>query len=255
MTKLLSILTALFVLCISSSDVFARHYHRHHIVHKHASQLKIAKRLPIIISAKPTQSIYVSFGRSGRTNIVSVFTADPTVVMPTTVGTFINTSRNKRELLIDGQQLAVRKEDIEGPESISLAAKYVGFSAKANKKDLMDLFKTTLHQVVDPTVTPWCAAFVNAMLSKLDMKGTNSLAASSFTTWGKQTTSPKKSDIVLLHLSNKPALDGITHVTFYIDTVEIHGIKYVKVLGGNQEHSVKVSYYPISTVVQYRTLG
>jgi uncharacterized protein (TIGR02594 family) len=195
--------------------------------------------------------------RGGRSNKINVFSADPTVQILTTP-TFINKlgmTTPKKVLLINGQNIIARKEDIEGPGSIGIATKYVGFDAHANKKDLIELFKTTIHQAVDPTVTPWCAAFVNAMLSKLGMKGTNSLAAGSFTTWGKPTTQPKKSDIVLLHFNNKAALNGISHVTFYIDTVVIKGTKYVKVLGGNQDHSVRVSYYPIHNVVQYRTIS
>lgn len=251
MKKYLVVLLALFVFCVSNSSAFARHHYNHYAIHKHIVQKQIIKKIPIVT---PTKTTYIEINRGGRSNKVDVFTADPTVQLPDSITKFVmNTHKNV--LVVTGDEPIARKEDIEGLGLINISTKYMGLEAHTNKKDLMALFNTTIHQVVDPTVTPWCAAFVNAMLAKLGMKGTNSLAAGSFITWGRKTTDPRKNDIVLLKFNNKAALNGISHVTFYIDTVVIKGVKYVKVLGGNQDHSVKVSYYPIHTVVQFRTLG
>ena len=127
----------------------------------------------------------------------------------------------------------------ETSESIKLyqnASNYIGLQAKENAKTL----KTIIH--VDPISTPWCAAFVNAILGRTGKEGTNSLTAMSFANYGKTVREPQKGDIVVFR----------NHVGFYDSIIYKDGEKYVGVLGGNQKKAVRISFYRASKVVAYR---
>jgi len=124
-------------------------------------------------------------------------------------------------------------------ESIKLyqnASNYIGLQAKENAKTL----KTIIN--VDPVHTPWCAAFVNAILGRTGKEGTNSLAAVSFANYGKNVKEPQKGDIVVFK----------NHVGFYDSFIYKDGEKYVGVLGGNQKKAVRISFYRASKVIAYR---
>lgn len=271
MRKILALMpiTLIFVFCLFvPNQAFANHHYRHHFYrryhkhyyHKHYYHKYYAYKHDTKLSNNDTD-VYVNRIPSGRSNFIETVTViRPVRYTHYNIRTVVETPSIKyphnKVLIITGSGFFARKEDIEGAnQSVNVAERYEGFTAHNNKSDLIRLFRSTIHQTVDPTVTPWCAAFVNAMLSILNIKGTNSLAAGSFTKWGRETIVPKKNDIVLLKFNRKTVLNGISHVAFYLDTVKIKGIKYVKVLGGNQKHSVRVSYYPIKYVVQYRTIG
>lgn len=131
---------------------------------------------------------------------------------------------------------------------INVADNYVGLNESNGHRSLMDLFDVSFEQNIDPRSTPWCAAFANSVLAKTGKTGTGSLMAASFLTWGEPTDNPKHGDIVVLSLQGKAS-----HVGFYLGTVRKNGRTYVKVLGGNQGDAVKITWYPASSVVQYRT--
>lgn len=131
--------------------------------------------------------------------------------------------------------------------TIGVAKAYVGSSERGSRGRLMGLFNFAFDHKIDPARTPWCAAFANAVLKKSGKKGTGSLAAKSFVSWGKKTHAPKNGDVVVLKPGSR------YHVGFYMGTVKRNGRTYIAVLGGNQSNQVKVSYYPASKVVAYRT--
>lgn len=89
---------------------------------------------------------------------------------------------------------------------------------------------------------PWCASFVNWVMKEAGIKGTGSAMANSFLNWGRSTSNPKPGDVVVF--------GGSGHVGFFLG---FEG-NSVKVLGGNQSNSVKVSYFPRSNVAGFRTL-
>lgn len=132
-------------------------------------------------------------------------------------------------------------------KTIGIANNYVGLSERRNRKQLMGLFGFAFNHKVDPSRTPWCAAFANGVLKKSGKPTTGSLAANSFLSYGKKTRKPSHGDIVVLKPGRR------YHVGFYMGTVVKNGVKYVKVLGGNQSNQVKVTYYKASKVVAYRT--
>jgi uncharacterized protein (TIGR02594 family) len=80
------------------------------------------------------------------------------------------------------------------------AAKYRGLSEnKASDRSVLEAFFKEANQQLDPEKTAWCAAFVNAVLAANGVKGTGSLAAKSFLTFGKDDTkSPQRGDIAVV---------------------------------------------------------
>jgi len=136
--------------------------------------------------------------------------------------------------------------------TITVADDYVGMTASRDSLRLMRLFSAAFDDDVDPRDTPWCAAFANSVLAKAGMKGTGSLEANSFMSWGYHTNEPRAGDVVVMHLGRHRGAD---HVGFFVDMIDIDGASYVKVLGGNQGHAVHAVYYPASSVISYRTPG
>jgi uncharacterized protein (TIGR02594 family) len=116
------------------------------------------------------------------------------------------------------------------------AERLIGLHERKDRNALQKMFN------IDPAKTPWCAAFVNTVLEKTGLKGTGSLQANSFVSYGKRTNEPKQGDIVVMH----------SHVGFFDGYEYVNGVKYVRVLGGNQSHMVTRTYYLASRVVSYR---
>lgn len=131
------------------------------------------------------------------------------------------------------------------------AENYIGVNDRKGRAILMKLFNDTFNSNVDPSKTSWCAAFANSILDENKMPVTNSLKADSFRSWGKSTNIPKPGDIVLLKFRGS----HISHVSFYVATIESPKGKCVQALGGNQSHEVKYSCYPMNKVAEFRTLS
>ncbi|MCL4767755.1 MAG: TIGR02594 family protein [Hyphomicrobiaceae bacterium] len=102
---------------------------------------------------------------------------------------------------------------------------------------------------IDPAVTPWCAAFANAVLGAQGIEGTGSLAARSFLNFGVPTDRPKPGDIVVLSRGNDPAKG---HVGFF-QGLDANG--NVHVLGGNQGNAVSVATFAADRVLGFRSAG
>ena len=135
---------------------------------------------------------------------------------------------------------------------VAEAKKWEGKNAKKDKKELKGLFASTGQEPIDPAHIPWCAAFANAILRRTEVEGTDSLMARSFLTWGAKTVDPKEGDVVVLKRGRS---QWAGHVGFFIGYEWIDGVKYVKVLGGNQNKEVNVAYFPASHVIGYRTVA
>jgi uncharacterized protein (TIGR02594 family) len=120
------------------------------------------------------------------------------------------------------------------------AFSYVGLHERSNRAQIKNVTK------VDPARTPWCAAFVNGILSQVGIRGTNSNMAISFAKYKSATSSPQKGDIVVLRTGR--GRRGGNHVGFF----QGFSGNRVAVLGGNQSNKVKVSYFSKSSVITYR---
>jgi len=136
------------------------------------------------------------------------------------------------------------------PLHIIYAVNYLGLH---EWKDREQLYKVI---GVDPVRTEWCAAFINHVLNEADIPGSESvsnapLMARSFLTWGKSTDNPKLGDIVIFKRGNS-GWQG--HVAIYLDTVKLNNKTYYKILGGNQDDSVNISYYPKELLLASRKI-
>jgi uncharacterized protein (TIGR02594 family) len=96
--------------------------------------------------------------------------------------------------------------------------------------------------------TPWCAAFVHWCLRQAGTPVRGTLAARSFLTVGYHTTDPKLGDLVVLWRDSIQSANG--HVGFFIRRTR----DYVYILGGNQSNAVNILAFPVSRVLDYRTL-
>ncbi len=128
---------------------------------------------------------------------------------------------------------------------IATAEKFIGLQEKRDRKELEEAGLT-----VNPSTTPWCAAFVNMILTKNGIKGSGSNLARSFLT-AKGFTKvdvPIPGDIVVFKRGTQP-WQG--HVGF-VDKVNAHDDSTIGVLGGNQSDSVNRTMYSTDGVLGYR---
>jgi uncharacterized protein (TIGR02594 family) len=98
---------------------------------------------------------------------------------------------------------------------------------------------TSLKATTDETA--WCASFVNWCLRQAGVAGTNSAAAASFVTWGKETVAQPGAVCVIYNSSaaNTSLSRSGNHVAFLVEETPAN---YV-LLGGNQSDSVKISNF------------
>ncbi len=114
-----------------------------------------------------------------------------------------------------------------GAATLAAARQYLGTrEIGEGKATLRELFGTAGISV-DPEKVAWCAAFVNAVLAGQGIKGTGSLSARSFLTFGTATNRPLPGDIVVL----RRGTGDQGHVGFFEGT-DARG--RIRVTGGNQ---------------------
>lgn len=130
---------------------------------------------------------------------------------------------------------------------LSVAAKYDGYTARDNRKELKTFLSQPFDRDIDPMQIAWCAAFVNAVLHYSGYVTTDSLMARSFLRYGQKTSKPEKGDIVVLTRGRSRETG---HVGFFVGYDETR--QYVIVMGGNQGKMVTTAYYPVSRILGFR---
>ncbi|EGF4599821.1 TIGR02594 family protein [Salmonella enterica subsp. enterica serovar Agama] len=91
--------------------------------------------------------------------------------------------------------------------------------------------------------TPWCAAFVGAVLEHVGIKSTRFESAGSYLGWGSQLLQPALGCVAVF------TREGGGHVGFVVGQNEKGDLL---VLGGNQADAVNVRAFPRSRVSGYR---
>ena len=128
---------------------------------------------------------------------------------------------------------------------LAVATRFVGLNEKRDRNVIASFIKKAGGQNINPRVTAWCAAFVNAALGAKGLEGTGKLNARSFLDYGTPTKKPSEGDIVVLSRGNS---NWKGHVGFFVkdngDTISM--------LGGNQGNSVSVEEFPKSRILGYR---
>ncbi|NRA86859.1 MAG: TIGR02594 family protein [Rhizobiales bacterium] len=115
---------------------------------------------------------------------------------------------------------------------------------KDNPK-IVQYFADVGHEWVKDDETPWCAAFVGSCLEKAGLTSTRALNARSYLKWGRKIIKPVVGCVVIFK-RGKSSWQG--HVAFYMGETKTH----IKVLGGNQGNTVKISRYKKSDLLGYR---
>jgi len=166
----------------------------------------------------------------------------------------INGAVAEAQAAIDKENEAIQKARLKRiPESIeqgrrdqlvNTAKEYAG--QQEGSASLQSFFnKNGIN--VDPTMTAWCAAFVNAVLGTNGLPKTGSLAARSFLDYGTSSKSdPKNGDIVVMQRGRNTSQGHVGFFQGYDDNGN------VKVLGGNQSNGVNTKSFPASDVLDIR---
>ena len=139
---------------------------------------------------------------------------------------------------------------VQYPDPAMTASAYIGLEERINRTELRELVG------VDPVRTEWCAAFVNAILEKDSIPGSDSvsdypLTARSFLDWGEPVQRPdiRRGDIVVFP---RGTAGWQGHVGFYVETQMVDGVEYWVILGGNQDNTVSYALYRSSSSLGVR---
>lgn len=132
---------------------------------------------------------------------------------------------------------------------LSDAFRYIGMHERDDNAELAYLLN------LDPSKTEWCAAFVNTILSRQNIPGSESvseypLTARSFLTWGQAVEADLRPGDVVVFPRGNQGWQG--HVGFYIETRFVNDIEYYVILGGNQSNSVSLDLYRASKALSVR---
>lgn len=134
------------------------------------------------------------------------------------------------------------------PRLVAVGKQVLGMN-ETQQRDALMAFMRGGGQNVDPAVTAWCAAFVNAVLGRAGIAGTGSLAARSFVTWGQDATAnPSTGDIVVFPRGSDPSKGHVGILVGFNERGD-----YL-ILGGNQGRggAVSVQAYPRDKAIAVR---
>jgi uncharacterized protein (TIGR02594 family) len=124
---------------------------------------------------------------------------------------------------------------------VATAVNFIGYTEYTHRAELREFIG------VDPVRTEWCAAFVNSVLEESNIRSNKDhkypLTARAFLDWGVRVNSQdiEPGDVVVFPRGNQ-GWQG--HVGFYIRSVEVNGVEYYYILGGNQSNKVSIEMYP-----------
>lgn len=116
---------------------------------------------------------------------------------------------------------------------------------KSNDARVLGYFSEVGHAQIKADETPWCAAFLGAVLSRAGLAHTGSLMARSYMRWGIALDAPRPGAIVVLSRGSDPFAG---HVGFYVGAAG----NRIFLLGGNQGNAVSVEAFEASRLLGYR---
>lgn len=129
---------------------------------------------------------------------------------------------------------------------IDEAEKYIGekeIKGTQNNPLIVQWWKDIKRGGIKDDETPWCAAFVGAMLEHVGIQSTRFESAKSYLEWGEPLSNPIPGCIVVF------TREGGGHVGFVMGRTHAGGIV---VLGGNQSDAVNYKVFPCLRVSGYR---
>jgi uncharacterized protein (TIGR02594 family) len=138
------------------------------------------------------------------------------------------------------------KQAISEPLWVAEARKYIGqreIKGVTHNPLILAWWKAIKRGGIKDDETPWCAAFVGAMLEASGIVSSRFESAKSYLTWGSPLQAPIAGCIVVF------SRDGGGHVGFVVGTDTKNNLL---VLGGNQSDGVNVRAFARANVAGYR---
>lgn len=132
------------------------------------------------------------------------------------------------------------------PTWLTEARKHIGLAEKkgaSNAPEIVQFWKDIKRGGIKDDATPWCAAFVGAMLERVGIRSSRFESAKSYLQWGRGLTAPALGCIAVF------SRDGGGHVGFVVGKDKAGNLL---VLGGNQGDAVNIKAFPTSRVNGYR---
>lgn len=134
---------------------------------------------------------------------------------------------------------------------LATAGSYLGLEewpGARHNPEIMAMFGAAGHGWVQDDETPWCSAFVGAVLAQLGLPHTARLNARSYLEWGAPVAleEAKPGDVVVFWRGNPGGSQG--HVAFYVR----HEDSRILVRGGNQGNRVSDAWYPADRLLGVR---
>jgi len=129
---------------------------------------------------------------------------------------------------------------------IDEAKKHIGLRetvGAASNPVIVQFWKDIKRGGIKDDSTPWCSAYVGAMLERSGIRSSRFESAKSYLEWGVLLTDPTPGCIVVF------SRDGGGHVGFCVGQDKDGNLL---VLGGNQGDAVNVKSFPRSRVTGYR---
>ncbi len=132
------------------------------------------------------------------------------------------------------------------PRWLMEASKHIGLTeikgAKHNP-EIVQFWRDIKRGGIKDDETPWCAAFVGAMLERVGIRSSRFESAKSYLTWGEALDTPAYGCIAVF------TRVGGGHVGFVVGR-RANGD--LLILGGNQGDAVNIRAFPTSRVSGYR---
>ena len=132
------------------------------------------------------------------------------------------------------------------PKWLTEARRYIGereIKGAQHNPLIVQMWADIHRRGIDNDETPWCAAFVGAVLEHTGIKSTRFESAGSYLGWGSQLPQPSLGCVVVF------TREGGGHVGFVVGQNERGDLM---VLGGNQSDAVNIRSFPRSRVSGYR---
>jgi len=132
------------------------------------------------------------------------------------------------------------------PTWLTEARKHIGLAEKkgaADSPEIVQFWKDIKRGGIKDDATPWCAAYVGAMLERVGIRSSRFESAKSYLQWGRSLTAPALGCIVVF------SRDGGGHVGFVVGKDKAGNLL---VLGGNQGDAVNIKAFQTSRVNGYR---
>lgn len=137
-------------------------------------------------------------------------------------------------------------EKVKEPSWLEDARSFIGLTeikGPQHAPEIVQFWKDIKRGGIKDDETPWCAAFVGAMLERAGIRSSRFESAKSYLDWGQLLAAPVVGCVVVF------TRQGGGHVGFAVGRDKAGNLL---ILGGNQSDAVNIRAFPVSRVSGYR---